>query len=264
LELETSGDREGCSACDAMKRGRKKGTGVLSGIDPQRESWTDIRNRIIYDSTEWPLVALGNFLRQASERLPDNFLSIEEAKYERAMQAYLTELKAIREKYGKKRKELSTARHRKQPKELWQASESMRHKQPLPLVLDAWRTLRTRFERAVMDGDAKWFCNQAKALNAKQSQEKIQFNAKVVQLLETAMGVTESLFRDSPDFTLTPAGKFTNAMANDIWDALRKEEKDGVLYVEGCKSESKEDVMEAIHDLARKLQFELRKQKRSK
>src|SRR5262245_36901020 len=168
-----------------MKPGRKQGTGVLSGIEPQRESWTDIRNRIIYDSTEWPLVALRNFLRQASERLPDNFLSIEEAKYAQAMQAYLTERKAICEKYGKKPKELSTARYRKQPKELWQALESMRHKQPLlPPVLDAWRTLRTRFERAVMDGDAEWFCNQAKALNARQSQEKIRFNAKVVQLLE--------------------------------------------------------------------------------
>ena len=58
------------------KRGREKDSGVLSGIDPQRESLTDICNRIIYDSAEWPLVRLRNFLRQASERLPDNFVSI--------------------------------------------------------------------------------------------------------------------------------------------------------------------------------------------
>ena len=50
-------------------------------------------------------------------------------------------------------------------------------------------------------------------------------------------------------------------MANDIFNALEKRElPDGHLLVEGSQFESKGRVMEAIHDLAEKLQFELRKQ----
>ena len=62
LEHQTSGDGKDRPARDAtlrrMKRGRKKGSGVLSGIQPQRETWDDIRNRIIYGTAEWRIVRL--------------------------------------------------------------------------------------------------------------------------------------------------------------------------------------------------------------
>jgi len=250
------------------KRGRKKDSGVLSGIDPQSESWTDIRNRLIYDSAEWPIVKLQSLL---GSKLPDNFLSIEETKYEQAMQAHVSEREAICRKY----RDITTGKVRRKLKEseraeLWQRLQNMRDKQPmLSPVLDAWRTLRTRFERAVMDGDADWFKRQKEALGSKQSQERIQFNAAVVRQFELSMWGTDAIpltrkEKWTQDSTLTPAGKFTDAMARHIFNALHIEEKRGVLYVEGRPFESKERAMDAIHDLATKLQFALKKQARKR
>jgi hypothetical protein len=243
--------------------------------------------------------------------------------------------------------------HRRSPKECWRRLRDMRNKLPLmPPILSAWRTLLARFERAVLSGDAlalDWLDRQLKALRSMQQQEKIQFNAKVVYLLEMAMYGTqanqgrradqprtktnselskliaqrkaeqaqltplehaerirkrdaaakayeawlntpegrseqdpikrhEKFFGSQPasrsqqakqrahaaslrrhrahvqdDLTLTPAGKFTDAMASDIYNAFEKRElPDGGLMVEG--------VMEAIHDLAKQLRFALRKQ----
>jgi cell division protein YceG involved in septum cleavage len=63
---------------------------------------------------------------------------------------------------------------------------------------------------------------------------------------------------------LTPAGKFTDQMASDIYKALDKQDVNGVLVVEGYQFENKERVMDAIHDLAKHLQFELKKQVRKR
>ncbi len=217
------------------KGGRHDHSGVLSGIEPERETWSDIRNRIIYDSAEWPLMALRHLIGDGST-LPDNFLS---ADY------------------------LSIDTH-----DLQRQEKALRQK-----IAMFWRPLRARFERAVLNGDADWFKRQSQAVSSKQSQEKIQFNAKVVHLLEMAMWSThathgvkhklpdgETIMEGIEDLTLTPAGKFTDAMASDIYDALEKDKKDGVLYVGGCPFTSKESAMEAIHDLAKKLKFALRKQ----
>lgn len=67
-------------------------------------------------------------------------------------------------------------------------------------------------------------------------------------------------------FLLTPAGKFTDAMASDIFERLEKRElPNGHLKVEECRDfASKERGMDAIHDLAKQLRFELRKQARRK
>jgi hypothetical protein len=62
-------------------------------------------------------------------------------------------------------------------------------------------------------------------------------------------------------FLLTPAGKFTDAMASDIYRDLEKRElQNGHLMAEDRQFTSKERVMDAIHDLATQLQFALRKQ----
>jgi hypothetical protein len=265
------------------KGGRHDHSGVLSGIRPERETWTDIRNRIIYDSAEWPLVALRTLIGDGS-MLADNFLS---ADY------------------------LSTDTH-----DLQRQEKALRQK-----IATFWRPLIAQFERAVLDGDADWFKRQLQALSSKQSQEKIQFNAKVVHLLEHAMwgthvkqrpmadekrepnselierrkaeqaGMTkkqvvtrtrkpERFAKGAPqdrlqrehaakfkqttipqhDLTLTPAEKFTDAMASDIYNALKEHKKDGVLRVAGCPFTSKERAMQAIRDLAEQLRFELRKQ----
>jgi len=60
-----------------------------------------------------------------------------------------------------------------------------------------------------------------------------------------------------------PAGRFTDAIATDIFNALEKRElPNGRLLVEGHEFTSKEDAMDAIHDLATRLQFRLKKQRR--
>jgi hypothetical protein len=318
--------------------GRKKGSGALSGIDPPRESWTEIRNRIVYDSAEWPLVALRILIADSdTKRWPDNTLTAHTANILRkATQPPKIKLKDIDRLW----KKLRAKRGGKPPlreewlSELGKLQDSNGYKPQsarLAEIASLWQMLRGRFERAALDGNADWFQRQAKALRSVQSQEKIQFNAKVVYLLEMAMwsthakqsrvadqqeselnselskligqrkaeqaGMTKeqivarkrkpyavskgaeqdrkqrehaakikAILANIPqdDLTLTSAGKFTGAMARDIYNALEKHEKSGVLYVEGCKFESKERVMDAIHDLADQIQFALTKQARKR
>ena len=60
-----------------------------------------------------------------------------------------------------------------------------------------------------------------------------------------------------------PAGRFTDAVARDIFNALEKRELlNGRLLVEGHEFRSKKDAMDAIHDLATRVQFRLKKQRR--
>src|SRR5262249_13284212 len=53
---------------------KKKGSGTYSGIKPQHETWTDIRERVGHDSAEWRLLKLRELMGD-SARLPDNYLS---------------------------------------------------------------------------------------------------------------------------------------------------------------------------------------------
>jgi hypothetical protein len=140
------------------------------------------------------------------------------------------------------------------------------------------RKLIADCERAALEGDADWFRRQANAIEKGGSPQRAQFNAKVVYLLEHVtwemLGRPENwrpltdaereafpnLLRVPHVVTLTPAGKFTDKMASDIYEALDKQEVNGVLVVEGWQFDSKERVMEAIHDLATRLQFALKKQ----
>jgi hypothetical protein len=55
-------------------RGRKPNRAVLSGIRPDQETWDEIRCRILWGSTEWPMVALQNLIKNGSQ-LPSNYLS---------------------------------------------------------------------------------------------------------------------------------------------------------------------------------------------
>ena len=62
-------------------------------------------------------------------------------------------------------------------------------------------------------------------------------------------------------FLLTPAGKFTDAMARDILKPLEKRElPDGRWEVEKRIFPSLDDATEAIHRFAKQIKFELRKQ----
>jgi hypothetical protein len=138
--------------------------------------------------------------------------------------------------------------------------------QSLLELASLWRDLRAQCERALLDGDADWFERQAKAIKKSGLPQRGPFNAKVIQLLEAAKWITHiKQSDDCEDLTLTPAGKFTDKMASDIYEALEKRElPDGKLLVEGCQFERKERVMDAIRDLAMRLQFALKKQPRKR
>jgi hypothetical protein len=230
-------------------RGRKPNRAVLSGINPDQETWDEIRCRIIQGSTEWPMVALQNLIKNGSQ-LPSNYLST--------------------------------------PFDVRCSPYAQRSAGIYPL----WDKLSHEFERAVLNGDFDWFRRQANAIEKGGLPQRAQFNAKVVYLLEHAMCKTAGLpknwrpltdaereafpnLRRVPEVvTFTPAGKFTDAMARDIYNALEKrflskkgkdEDKDdenGPQVVEGYQFENKKRVMEAIHDLADLLQFTLKKQAR--
>ncbi len=203
--------------------GRKPNSGVLSGIF-KSEEWSDIRSRVIYGSAEWRIVRLRELIGDGS-RSADNNLS-------------------------SRRADLNARAGREEIDVLW----------------DEWSA---ECERAVLDGDADWFARQAKAITKGGLPQRAQFNAKVVELLELAFWRTwakqraqqERKGRHMHSPTLTPAGKRTDLMASDIWHALEKRElPDGRLLVESWNVESKERVMEAIHDLAKSLRFKPRKQ----
>ena len=126
--------------------------------------------------------------------------------------------------------------------------------------------MSAQFKRAVLNRDAGCFERQAKAIRwndrrTKSQKERTAFNRKIILLFEQAMWGTYVRQANREDLMFTPAGKFTDAMASNIHKALEKHElPNGHLIVEGCRFENKERAMEAIHDIARRLHFELRKQ----
>ncbi len=52
-------------------RGRKKGSGILSGIKPRSQTWSDIRNTIIYGSPEWRIIVLQDLASASKVTLQD-------------------------------------------------------------------------------------------------------------------------------------------------------------------------------------------------
>jgi hypothetical protein len=241
-------------------RGRKPNRAVLSGIKPDQETWDEIRCRLFWGSNEWPMVALQNLIKNGSQ-LPSNYLSA--------------------------------------PSDVRCSPYTQRSAGIYPL----WSKLRYEFERALLNGDFDWFRQQANAIEKGGSKQRAQFNAKVVLLLEQAWSETlgrpenwrplsdaereafPNLTRVPEVVTLTPAGKFTDSTASNIFNALdvreveardlsqlvpgykdsgkkKASEHEPSLVVEGCPFEKKERVMDAIHDLATSLQFELKKQAR--
>jgi hypothetical protein len=241
LADQTSHKHQGRSdGGQAMKRGRKKGSGVLSGIPPN-ESWTDIRNRTIYDSPEWPLLKLRALIGDAT--LPDNYLSAQSAAHNEKLLKHVQKRKAIFAKYRSAKMRLRHLRDN-----------------PLPLmppILSAWTTLLAGFERAVLDGDADWSMRQAKALGSVRQQEHSRFNAAVVRAIEEAYWEQRAAHhkgkRKQASATLSPAGKFINATKQQIYRRMPVEACRGLLL-------DKSRAHEAIDKIAKKLRVTLKEE----
>jgi hypothetical protein len=174
--------------------GRHEYSGVLTGIKPGSEEWSDIRNRIIYGHPEWRMVRLRELIGDGS-KLGGNLLSARAAE--------------------------NQAKARTKGYVLLDEIDSL------------WNTLSAQFERAVLDDDAEWFGRQAKAIrwhDSRTESEKARahFNAEVIRRLEGAFWSTHSKKGDNRESaTLTPAGKFTDAKARQILESFhpRKDTK---------------------------------------
>jgi len=128
------------------------------------------------------------------------------------------------------------------------------------LIENLKENLVAQFERAVLNRDAGWFERQAKAIRwndrrTKSQKERAAFNRNVILMFEQAcvrQGKPE-------DLMFTPAGKFTDQMASDVYKALENHElPNGHLIVEGCRFEKKTRTMDAIYDLAKQIDFGLK------
>jgi hypothetical protein len=102
-----------------------------------------------------------------------------------------------------------------------------------------WRELSQQFEIALAVGDDDWLNDLAKAIRAEASPEKAdQFTSKVLVLLQRMAGAT----------------------ASDIFKALRVSKRaDDKLDVEGRVFANKQGVLDAIHDIAKKVNHELQR-----
>jgi len=233
-------------------RGRKPNRAVLSGI-PEEETWDEIRCRMIYGSNEWPIVAVRHLI-----------------------------------------------------------ATNQRQK-----IAPFMRKLLADCERAALNGDWDWFARQAKAIEkGGRAGKRARFYELVIRLFDIAVCATQGRaenwrplsnaereaypnlrrvpLRVPHVVTLTPAGKFTDAMASHIWKAvvdvaLKEPETRSVIEQQLAAAESygltkgwrnkkrqtieqivaeiygfktKEGAMDAIHDLATRLQVELKKQRR--
>jgi hypothetical protein len=182
-------------------RGRKPNRGVLSGIDPERDTFDEIRARIACESAEWPIVALRYLLSRGYSLHDDK-------------------------------------------------------------AAPFWNRLCVELARAVINDDAEWFKQQAKAFDPAEWKGKTRFYVKTVSLFEQAFCETQAKRKPLTAITLTPAGKSTDWTARDIYNAMEKHEKDGVLVVEGCPFERPERAIDAIVEFAKLLQLALKKQLR--
>lgn len=204
------------------RRGRKS---VLS--EAGNEEWSDIRNRIIYGSAEWRILKLRElilaFKKEQATAQRNMLLKEQEScrneikahrdnitrkeltpaqirdrqrtitKYDEALRQIEEELHALEQggdvlEQGKKRAWPLADNHLSARKALNEAKRYV-----LRDEIDAlWRVLAAQFERAVINHDADWFERQAKAIEKGGMPQRVQFNTKVIDLLETEMWGTRA------------------------------------------------------------------------
>jgi hypothetical protein len=236
-------------------RGRKPNRAVLSGIKPEQETLDQIIWRIIWGSPEWAIVALRQSIKNGSQLKDNLFWNRLYTEFERAVlngdaDWFRRQANAI-EKGG------SPQRAQFNAKVVYLFGHAM------------WGTLgQPENWRPLTDAERKAFPN-------------LPPRVPIVVTLTPA-----GKFRDV--VSLTPAGKLTNATARDIYNALdvrevkqrdlsqlvlgyketdekkKASENKPSLVVENCPFENKERVMDAIHDIEKRLQFKLKKQRRKR
>jgi hypothetical protein len=217
------------------KAGRKKGSGLKSSINPRREYYRDIADRLGTGFREW-----------------------------------ITPLNKSIKNYEKHFGRLPFSRHGGVVVRIWDLTKQG---QRLHDIRRLWRNHQKEHAQAVLHGDAEWFQRQADALKrgyrhySKQNQGR--FDQAVFETLFSRAhsysgqdGMLGSLRKD-----------FLGCTADDVLDSLRQrkrrdyateeylQERDRPkkrLYVEECPFKDRKDALEAIRRLAKQFGFELR------
>jgi hypothetical protein len=199
--------------------GRHDHSGVLTGIKPGSEEWSDIRNRIIYGHPEWRMVRLRELIIEEGARLRE-WLTMEGTEPEK-----LEHASKLPDNFLSARAEANRAALQTMPPDkryfLLNEMDSL------------WRDVAAQIDRAVLDSDADCFKRLAAAMQRADNRtewqkERAHFNAEVIRRLESAFWSTHSKKGDNrEDAILTPAGKFTDAKARQILESFhpRKDTK---------------------------------------
>lgn len=184
---------------------RKPKSGNKSSLDPKRTSSTDSRSRLFYSHPEWKMIRLRALIEENKEQfgsqLPDDCLSA----------------RAIAKRHGSQRQYLSARKAAN--------DETARQKgYVLQDEIDMlWRDKIAGFERAVLDGDYKWFERQAKVIRDGNTLSHVWFEAAVAYELEMCCHRTRTKEGRDDDVTLETAGKRIDYTARQILNRFETE-----------------------------------------
>lgn len=177
-------------------------SGNKSSLNPKRTSATDSRARLGYGHPEWKMIRLREEIeehkKQFGSPLPDDCLSARDTA--KAKRQYLSSRKAANDE---------TAR---QIGYVLQDEIDM-----------LWRTKAAEFERAVLEGDYKWFERQAKAIKGGNTHSHFWFEAAVAYRLEMCFWKTRIDEGNDEDVTPETAGKRVGYTARQILNLFETE-----------------------------------------
>jgi hypothetical protein len=233
----------------------------------------EIRNTIVYGTPAWRFICLRQLLCDERKRLRGNkkqlfpnYLS----QGLRAMEAHVAYARAhaspnmklldglwneLRAKNkGKPPVPAKWLKERDKLVARLRANEPPRPDKTWIEAASLWRELSQQIESALVIGDDDWLDELAKAIREGESLKKhadlAQFTAKVLDLLQKMAGATASEI-----FTALDIGEM---LPNGTWKAWDKKKKlTGRLRVQGHIFENKARVMDAINDIAAKVDHEL-------
>jgi hypothetical protein len=171
--------------------GRHKHTGLLTGIRPGHEQWSDIANRIIHGHQEWRMVRLRQLIsaRKKQEVGVTKEMLLKDqrvCKDEKTRKKYDEALREIDKNAWQLADNYLSAR-----KAQWESIAAKKRYVLLDEIDALWHDLVAQFERAVLNDDAEWFEHMTAAIRfedgrTESQKERARFNAEVIRRLEGA------------------------------------------------------------------------------
>jgi len=250
-----------------MKKQRGRPKSLLART--KAETREEIHNTIIYGSRAWRFIRLRQLLSERRNQLlserkglrPDYLtagLAAIQAQVEararaaqgvKAIDRLWNELRAKNKGKPPARREWLKERNKLLKQLLANDSRVMPSKEWIEAAC-LWRELSQQFEIALVIGDDDWLNELAKAIRGEASPEQnAQFTSKVLVLLQRKAGATaHDIFADE-------------ALTKEYLDKLPNGNVDvkGRLKAENHIFAKKQDALDAIHDIAAKVNHELKR-----